>query len=127
MSSNNDLWLDLKHFSRIEFTCKCGCGFNNISKAFVQKLDKARSMAGVPFTVSSGCRCATHNKKVGGSPTSSHKKGVACDIIAMNSENRQRIVRALFVVGFKRVGIEKHFIHVDIDPTKSDSLWLYNS
>jgi hypothetical protein len=36
------------------------------------------------------------------------------------------IVKALLEVGFKRIGIDDTFIHVDCDPTKDQNLiWVY--
>lgn len=117
-----------KYFKDREFACKCGCGLNNQRPEHIQKLDKARTKAKVPFKVTRGCSCVEHNAKVGGSPTSSHLKGCATDIAFANSRECFLIVASLIEAGFNRIGISKngHFIHVDDDKNKSGQvIWLY--
>lgn len=115
-----------KYFKDSEFTCKCGCGTNNIDDALVRKLDIAREKAGVPFVINSACRCAAHNKKVGGSATSSHLTGHAVDISATTGTAKFKIVQGLLEAGFTRIGVAKSFIHVDNDPNKpAEVIWLY--
>lgn len=92
---------------------------------FLELLDDARGLAGVPFKINSGYRTESHNKKVGGKPTSSHTKGLAADIHCVNDRVRIEIVRALIEVGFTRIGIAKTFIHVDLDHDKNDAIWIY--
>lgn len=70
-----------QHFSRHEFACHCGCGFDAISPELITVLEDARQHFGVPVTVNSGCRCPAHNKKVGGVPDSQHVRGIAADIV----------------------------------------------
>ena len=41
----------LRHFKYEEFTCKCGCEVNGISKALVFMLDNARELAKIPFKI----------------------------------------------------------------------------
>lgn len=69
-----------EHFDSEEFSCKCGCGFNNIGRNVVEMLEAIREIIGEPIIVTSGCRCSEHNKKVGGSPLSYHLRGGAADI-----------------------------------------------
>lgn len=45
------------HFSRSEFACKCGCGFDHISLELVSKLECLRSIIRQPIIINSGCRC----------------------------------------------------------------------
>ncbi len=74
--------------------------------------------------VNSGYRCEMHNIEVRGSPTSSHLKGFAADISTPDHQTRYRIVRALFLAGFRRVVIyrDKKFVHVDTDPNKPQDI-----
>ena len=117
---------DTIHFKAREFECKCGCGGNEMHQEVVDKLEQARQLAGVPFVINSGYRCAKHNKKVGGVPGSSHTLGWAVDIKAKDGASRYHIVSALTTVGFTRIGIDKSFIHVDMDPSKpTPTIWLY--
>lgn len=107
-----------KHFKKEEFTCKCGCGLNNMEFQVIEMLDEARGFAGVPFKINCGCRCDKHNNEVGGVKDSSHKNGLAVDISALNDKDRYMIFGALFLVGFRRILIYDSFIHVDIDLSK---------
>ena len=115
-----------RYFTKSEFACKCGCGRNSISSDLITLLDAAREEADTAFVITSGYRCPAHNKAVGGSPSSSHIKGLAVDIKADNSANRMKIINGLTNAGFKRIGIHHRFIHVDIDTDKPQELmWVY--
>ena len=56
--------LPLRHFSPVEFRCKCGCGagMEKMDADLLQMLDEARDLAGIPFPLSSAYRCPKHNK-----------------------------------------------------------------
>ena len=115
-----------KHFKHSELECKCGCGLNNINGELLEDLNVAREISNIPFVITSGSRCAVHNKNVGGLANSSHLTGYAVDIRADDSRERSLILEGLILSGFKRIGISKHFIHVDNDPSKPNQVaWLY--
>ena len=120
----------MMYFSNNEIKCPC-CGINNIHDRFLNKLNRARKFANIPFNPSSMCRCEKHNKKVGGSETSSHistikKHCKAIDIKVNNSTDRFTIIYALLFAGFTRIGIGKDFIHADDDEDKPAKVaWLY--
>lgn len=117
----------MKHFTFSEFDSPDAPGSGeNMNTAFLEKLDMAREMAGVPFIITSGYRTVPRNLKVGGTPTSSHLKGIACDIACATSEKRWAIIDSLLAAGFTRVGISSRFIHVDDDPDKPRNvIWTY--
>ncbi len=70
-----------KNFSRREFACKCGCGYDDISPRVVEALQKIRDRFGRPVKVHSGCRCQKHNRSLkAASPYSRHLIGLAADI-----------------------------------------------
>jgi uncharacterized protein YcbK (DUF882 family) len=116
----------MKYFKIEEFTCKCGCGKAEMMPSTLEKLDKARELAGVPFKINSGYRCDAHNASVGGKSEGAHTSGYAIDIEASVSPSRLKIVKALLDVGFTRVGIANSFIHADDDPTKPQNvMWVY--
>lgn len=70
-----------KYFKDSEFTCKCGCGLNLQKNGIKRIADEIREHFGKPAIISSGTRCAKHNKAVGGVSNSWHLKGNAIDII----------------------------------------------
>lgn len=118
-----------RYFKKSEFACPCGCGKDDIDTGLVDKLDKARELAGVPFGVTSGCRCNNYNQELKRrgykvSEDSAHMTGFAVDISATGA-NRNRIIWALCRV-FERVGIGADFVHVDVDPDKpTPAVWGY--
>ena len=72
------------NFTRAEFACKCGCGFDDIDLHLVDLLQQVRDFFDAPVAVTSGCRCEVRNKFVGGSPRSQHLYGKAADFIVRN-------------------------------------------
>jgi len=70
--------------------------------------------------------CGLNNKEVGGVEDSSHPKGFGSDISAISDWYRYKIIRALMIAGFRRIGIRHNFIHADNDPSKNERrMWLY--
>lgn len=69
-----------RDFDRQEFACRCGkCGFNTVDYELLVHLQYERAHFGSPIVITSGCRCYTHNKAVGGADHSQHLLGRACD------------------------------------------------
>jgi hypothetical protein len=85
-------------------------------------LDNARLMADVPFVITSGLRSKEKNKEMGGIENSAHLKGLACDIKCENSTQAFYIIKGAIVAGFKRIGIGKGHIHLDIDKEKPQNV-----
>lgn len=81
---------DLKYFKLEEFRCGCKGRYCTgypavISRSFVKKLDnKVRPKYGA-MTVTSGLRCKTYNRLVGGVTNSLHLKGKAIDFACKES------------------------------------------
>ena len=98
----------------------------NMSDELISMLDIARKKYGKAIVINSGYRTVKRNAKVGGTPESSHTKGLAVDIACNNSTDRFKLEGILREVGFKRIGIAKTFIHADIDKDKAQNvLWTY--
>ena len=117
----------IKYFNYKEFDSpdEPGSG-KNMSDELLHMLDATRKKFGKPIKINSGYRSEAHNRKVGGTSGSSHLKGLAVDIACDGSVNRFELCNILLEVGFKRIGIGKYFIHVDIDKDKSQHvMWLY--
>ena len=67
-----------EHFNESEFACRC-CGEVKIAFGLVKAIQNIRYKLGVPVYITSGCRCAEHNKAIGGHPRSYHISGRAAD------------------------------------------------
>jgi len=118
-----------RNFDRVEFACPC-CGKDDIDPDFVDRLQAARTIAGFPFIITSGVRCKKHQEgleKQGLSvEKSAHALGLAADIKTTSSWDRYAVLDALKRAGFKRFGIGRNFIHVDMDKSKpQDVAWDY--
>ena len=70
-----------EHFDREEFACGCNCGFATVDVELIEVLENLREVYNVPIKINSGCRCAKHNKAVGGEDGSKHMQGIAVDIV----------------------------------------------
>lgn len=102
-----------KYFKREEFACK-HCGENLITPELLELVDSIREEFGHPLRVSSGYRCETHNKAVGGVTSSKHTLGLAADLVPMSGdlEVLKGIADRLNPSG--GVGLNyKSFVHVD--------------
>jgi uncharacterized protein YcbK (DUF882 family) len=112
------------HFNSKEFDCQCGCGAGEISSDLVNKLEKIRVAYGHPMRINSGIRCLDHNRSIGSSDTSSHIIGLAADVGCTDMASRMNLIM-LFGKHFKRMGIHKDFIHVDVDYDKPEGIFVY--
>lgn len=72
------------HFKPDEFKCRCGCNLNNIDYNLVKILEAIRNHYNKPLIITSGCRCLSHNAKVGGVRGSKHTSGKASDFYVQN-------------------------------------------
>ena len=113
-----------EHFSKKEFDCKCGCNTGPINMILVEKLELARMEFGRGMRINSGIRCLHHNRKIGSKDTSSHIKCVAADVSCTNMEDRHKML-SIMLKYFKRVGVHKEFIHVDVDEDKPYGVFVY--
>jgi zinc D-Ala-D-Ala carboxypeptidase len=113
------------HFTAKEVACPC-CGDDKVKTSSINRLERARMYAGIPFHVNSGKRCPAHNLAEGGKKKSAHLYGYAFDIAVSNSHERFIILSALIRAGFTRIGIGKNFIHGDDSPDLPPEVsWLY--
>ena len=91
----------------------------------IQKLEELREAVGSPVKVTSGVRCEAANAAAGGVPDSAHLIGMAADLEVENSNQRFLLLRAA-MRHFKRVGIGRLFLHVDVDSSKAEWVsWVY--
>ena len=116
----------MKYFTLDEFDSPDHEGSGvNMDSNFLELLNNAREIAGIPFKITSGYRTSEHNQKVGGVQNSSHLNGLAADIAVRSGNERYIILNALIRAGFKRIGIAKTYIHCDTDADKNNSVWVY--
>ena len=96
-----------RHFSRTEFACKCGCGFNAVDKELVEVLEETiayyEKHKGVDYLrafITGPNRCEAHNRAVKGANNSQHTKGMAAD--------------------FKIEGIDSDLLYIYLDKKYAD-------
>jgi len=82
-----------KNFSKSEFECKCGCEMpehilDNV-KELAFSLQRLRDKFNKPIKINSGYRCESHNKIIGGTKNSQHKKGLAADIVVKDKTPKE--------------------------------------
>ncbi len=124
--------VNMRYFNYTEFDSpdEVGSG-QKMHPDILEMLDMARDKFDKPIRINSGYRTKEYNKSLllkgyKASPNSSHCKGLAVDIACSNSVDRYHLLNCLLDVGFKRIGIAKSFIHVDIDTEKADQvIWTY--
>lgn len=85
----------VKYFRPEEFQCK-HCGMGGVVPMLVFYLDMIRAAYGKPIHITSGFRCAEHNKAVGGSRRSRHMIGCAADIRDTNDSVLSAVLNAVF-------------------------------
>lgn len=107
-------------------TAAPACEVKDMNADFLDHLLLAQKAYGRKFRINSAFRSVAWDKSKGRSGLSSHCKGLAVDIAAPTHRERLFIVASLLIMGFRRIGIAKSFIHVDDDPDKKPSLWLYD-
>lgn len=108
------------HFSRSEFACKCGCGFETVDVELLHVLETVREHFKSPVTITSACRCKDHNEDVGGRAESKHLLGIAADIVVhgVDSHDVYDFIDSNFRTHTNkdRYGIGKYndFTHIDV-------------
>lgn len=110
------------HFKVKEFACKDGSDTVLISEELVSALERLRErLSADSLCIHSGYRTAAHNRKVGGSKTSKHMKGLAADIFCRKDGKvlpAQTVCRAAQGLGLPGIGyISAQATHVDVRPT----------
>lgn len=105
----------MRNFTRSEFACKDGCGFDEINPVLVEILDQIREHLDIPCKVTSGCRCEKHNKAVGGAPRSQHLLGNAADI-KFKGITPALVAELAIQYGATGTKVYNTFTHVDCRP-----------
>lgn len=122
-TTSDSFWDGIKYFKRSEFKCKCGkCGGFPVEpdENLVKLLEQIREHFNAPVTVSSGVRCATHNKNVGGATRSQHLYGTAADIKVQGKTPKEVCAYCQALLpNSGGIGLYKTWVHVDVRPTKA--------
>jgi len=103
-----------KNYSRSEFACKCGCGFDTVDTETLDVLQKLRDHFNESVRITSGCRCAKYNKRIGGAKRSKHVQGRATDIQVANILPA-KVANYLSAAYPRKYGIGRYstFTHID--------------
>ena len=103
-----------------------------MDRKFIEMLYQLARITKLPIfkMINSGARTAYWNTQVGGVSNSSHKVPTckAADIKAPTTAIRNQLVIAAKLVGFKRIGVGRTFVHLDSDTSKKQNVaWGYPS
>ena len=119
------------HFKSSEFRCKCGCGQIKVDTALIDTLERLFPALDLGrINVISGCRCAKHDKAVGGRGAGSHVEGYAADVRCYYKDG-SRVPSSVVALTLERMGHkygigyrcgrvtdEQGNIHIDTKPRK---------
>ena len=103
-----------KDFSRWEFACNCGCGFDTVDIETLEVVQEIRDHFNARVSVSSGCRCRYWNAHEGGAPDSLHVHARAADISVVGV-HPDKVADYLEAKYPDRYGIGRYntFTHID--------------
>jgi hypothetical protein len=116
------------HFKKEECACPCGCGmgFEHVEPEAKLGLWFIRVSLNTPMYLTSVCRCAEYNKKIGGSELSEHQYGRAFDVSCKDSWYRAKLLSVLLGYPhlFKRIGVYKDekIIHMSLGPELAEQI-----
>lgn len=120
--SYNDKTQLTKNFNVSEFKCKCGKTHSiKISEELVQKLQKMTDLVKADYVIiSSGYRCSTHDRNVGGYGSGPHVGGYAADCCfyknnkPMNTKILSCVAQDLGFMGIANITSDYSWIHLDM-------------
>ncbi len=99
---------------------------DKISVDLVRSLERLETRLGHELRYTSGYRCADCNRKVGGVEHSAHLRGCGVDVSCLSGFERMLLVDNATLLGFRRIGVGKTIVHLDIDlQNPQDVLWVY--
>jgi len=123
-----NLIVKTRYFEAYEMACKCGCGRLNYCNLFIMYLEVFRDILNFPLMVTSGCRCKSHNKAVGGKSNSCHecttKLATAVDVKPYKEDygSCEAIYNLAVKLGFFNEVIwykSSGFVHLGIDKNQN--------
>jgi len=115
-----------EHLTLGEFKSRDGYGLCLVHPALITGFILIRRGIGVPMKIQSGFRSDPHNARIGGSPTSFHRVGMAIDLRPVVPEDEMLLVlmgmqRLATGIGMGGVRLyrEKSFLHIDVGPKRT--------
>ena len=120
---DNEFGTKYPNFRKEEFKCPC-CGSygKGIATTLLDTLQALRNKYG-NLIVTSGYRCSSYNKKVGGATNSFHVKGRAFDIV-VKGYTPSEVAKYARSIGIKGVIEYNTFVHIDSRPKQ---YWARNN
>lgn len=120
------------YFDEDELRCKCGCGRCEMDDEAVGVFDLLRYQAtqewgsDLPFIVTSGFRCPTHDASPEVNGQGLHPQGKCIDILVLDAEKRAVILGVAFahprILG---IGVSGNFLHLDTVLRDKRLSWTY--
>ncbi|MEG1824892.1 MAG: D-Ala-D-Ala carboxypeptidase family metallohydrolase [Cloacibacillus sp.] len=103
-----------KNFNLMELQCPC-CHRVMTHPRLVAALQSLRDLLERPMVITSGYRCAEHNRTVGGASASRHMKGLAADV-SVPKELQPELCDMARRAGFSRAISypARSFVHLEV-------------
>lgn len=115
-----------EHLTLGEFKSRDGYGLCMVHPALLTGFILIRRGIGVRMKIQSGFRSDPHNARIGGSPTSFHRIGMAIDLRPVVPEDEMLLVlmgmqRLATEIGMGGVRLyqEESFLHIDVGPKRT--------
>lgn len=109
-----------KNFDSVEFECP-HCHKCITDPRLISGLQRLRDQAGVPVIITSGYRCAEHNRELKSAAKNSyHISGQAADVVIAGMDVLEMYRLAGEIPEFNGIGLyDQGFIHVDVRDKKT--------
>ena len=103
-----------RNFKLSEYASGCGAPKLLLHPAIILGVQNIRDICGFPIRINSGYRSEAHNARVGGSPNSLHRLGMAVDLspVSGKADELTKIITTATNLGFV-TRIYPNFVHVD--------------
>lgn len=95
-----------------------------MDKETLEVLEDVRAHFGKPVVITSGCRCAKYNERVGGAPNSKHVEGRAADfrVHGIKAEDVYAYLDEQYPYSLG-LGLYPTWVHVDTRTTDKGVRW----
>lgn len=94
------------------------CHHNRADPTLITALNQLQTAVGHPLVITSGYRCPTHNRSIGGACHSWHLVGLAADIRSPDLPTSELALIAEALPAFRDggIGVYPNHVHVDLRP-----------